>query len=191
MPDKKHIHLIGICGTAMASLAGLLQLAGSPRHRLGSGGLSAHVRSAPRSSASPSPSRSAEANLQPPPDLIVVGNAISRGNPEVEFMLDQRIPFTSLARMIHDEFISRSRVAGRRRHARQDHHHQHAGLDLRSRRRVASRSRPILPHRRRRRKLRHQLPPRHRPRPSSSRATSTTPPSSTRARSSCTTFPMR
>ena len=35
-------------------------------------------------------------NLQPQPDLVVVGNAISRGNVELEHVLDQRIPFCSL-----------------------------------------------------------------------------------------------
>ncbi len=30
-----------------------------------------------------------EANLEPQPDLVVIGNAVSRGNPEVEFVLDQ------------------------------------------------------------------------------------------------------
>jgi UDP-N-acetylmuramate: L-alanyl-gamma-D-glutamyl-meso-diaminopimelate ligase len=46
-----------------------------------------------------------EKNLEPVPDLVIVGNALSRGNPEVEHVLDQRIPFTSLARVIHDEFV--------------------------------------------------------------------------------------
>jgi UDP-N-acetylmuramate: L-alanyl-gamma-D-glutamyl-meso-diaminopimelate ligase len=46
-----------------------------------------------------------ENNLEPAPDLVIVGNALSRGNPEVEHVLDQRIPFTSLARVIHDEFV--------------------------------------------------------------------------------------
>ena len=36
-------------------------------------------------------------NLEPRPDLIVVGNAMSRGNVELEHVLDQRIPFCSLA----------------------------------------------------------------------------------------------
>ncbi len=40
---SKHIHLIGICGTAMASLAGMLQAARLSRHRLGCGGVSADV----------------------------------------------------------------------------------------------------------------------------------------------------
>ena len=47
-----------------------------------------------------------EANLQPSPDLVVVGNAISRGNVELEFVLDQRIPFQSMAQLLHDEFLT-------------------------------------------------------------------------------------
>jgi UDP-N-acetylmuramate: L-alanyl-gamma-D-glutamyl-meso-diaminopimelate ligase len=46
-----------------------------------------------------------EANLQPAPDLVVVGNAISRGNVELEYVLDQRIPMTSMAALIHEEFL--------------------------------------------------------------------------------------
>ncbi len=44
-------------------------------------------------------------NLQPRPDLVVVGNAISRGNAELEYVLDHRIPFTSMASILHDEFL--------------------------------------------------------------------------------------
>ena len=36
----------------------------------------------------------AEKNLEPRPDLVIVGNAISRGNVELEYVLDQRIPFS-------------------------------------------------------------------------------------------------
>jgi UDP-N-acetylmuramate: L-alanyl-gamma-D-glutamyl-meso-diaminopimelate ligase len=104
MPDKKHIHLIGICGTAMASLAGLLQLRG---YRVTGSDQAAYppMSDLLRGLGIPIAEPFSEANLRPPPDLMVVGNAISRGNPEVEAMLDRRIPFTSLARMMHDEFI--------------------------------------------------------------------------------------
>ena len=44
-------------------------------------------------------------NLEPRPDLVVVGNAISRGNPELEQLLDQRIPFCSLPQLLHEEFL--------------------------------------------------------------------------------------
>jgi UDP-N-acetylmuramate: L-alanyl-gamma-D-glutamyl-meso-diaminopimelate ligase len=48
----------------------------------------------------------AEENLTPRPDLVIVGNAISRGNVELEYVLDRRIPFTSMAAVLHDEFLA-------------------------------------------------------------------------------------
>jgi len=47
----------------------------------------------------------AEPNLAHKPDLVVIGNAISRGNVELEQVLDQRIPFCSLPQILHDEFL--------------------------------------------------------------------------------------
>ena len=47
----------------------------------------------------------AESNLEPRPDLVVVGNAISRGNVELEYILDRKIPFTSMAELLHREFL--------------------------------------------------------------------------------------
>jgi len=47
----------------------------------------------------------AEANLSPHPDLVVIGNALSRGNVEVEYVLDQRLPYTSMAALVHEEFL--------------------------------------------------------------------------------------
>jgi UDP-N-acetylmuramate: L-alanyl-gamma-D-glutamyl-meso-diaminopimelate ligase len=104
MADSKHIHLIGICGTAMASLAGMLQLKG---HRVTGSDQAAYppMSDQLRALGIPIAEPFAEANLDPAPDLVIVGNAISRGNPELEAVLDRRIPFTSLASIIHDEFI--------------------------------------------------------------------------------------
>jgi UDP-N-acetylmuramate: L-alanyl-gamma-D-glutamyl-meso-diaminopimelate ligase len=47
----------------------------------------------------------AASNLDPRPDLVVVGNAISRGNVELEKILDERIPFCSMPQLLHDEFL--------------------------------------------------------------------------------------
>ena len=47
----------------------------------------------------------AEANLKPRPDLVVVGNAISRGNPELEYVLDERIPMRSLPQILQEYFL--------------------------------------------------------------------------------------
>jgi UDP-N-acetylmuramate: L-alanyl-gamma-D-glutamyl-meso-diaminopimelate ligase len=46
------------------------------------------------------------AHLSPRPDLVVVGNAISRGNPELEETLDQGISYTSMPRLIAERFLA-------------------------------------------------------------------------------------
>jgi UDP-N-acetylmuramate: L-alanyl-gamma-D-glutamyl-meso-diaminopimelate ligase len=100
----RHIHLIGICGTAMASLAGLLQLEG---HRITGSDKAAYppMSDLLRSLRIPILEPYAESNLSPAPDLVVVGNALSRGNPEIERVLDERIPFTSMAALLREEFL--------------------------------------------------------------------------------------
>ena len=101
---SKHIHLSGICGTAMASLAGLLQLEG---HRITGSDKAAYppMSDLLRGLGIPVMEPYAEANLDPAPDLVVIGNALSRGNPEVERVLDERIPFTSMAALLREEFL--------------------------------------------------------------------------------------
>jgi UDP-N-acetylmuramate: L-alanyl-gamma-D-glutamyl-meso-diaminopimelate ligase len=104
MSEKKHIHLIGVCGTAMASLAGMLQQRG---HRVTGSDAAAYPPMSDFLAALGIPVSQpfAEQNLNPKPDLVVVGNAISRGNDELEYVLDQRIPFCSLPQLLHDEFL--------------------------------------------------------------------------------------
>src|SRR5881394_139098 len=99
-----HYHLIGICGTAMASLAGMLKARG-------------HVVGGSDENVYPPMSTMLEsigiqimrgyqaANLNPTPDCVVVGNAIPRGNPEVEETLNRRLVYRSLAEVLKDEFI--------------------------------------------------------------------------------------
>jgi UDP-N-acetylmuramate: L-alanyl-gamma-D-glutamyl-meso-diaminopimelate ligase len=104
MSPNKHIHLIGICGTAMASLAGMLKQRGF------------RVTGSDAAAYPPMSDFLAEIgipvaqpfdahNLEPAPDLVVVGNAISRGNVELEHILDKRIPFCSLPQILHDEVL--------------------------------------------------------------------------------------
>ncbi len=100
-----HIHLIGICGTAMAALAGMLKEQG--HHVTGSDAAAYPPMSDFLASLGVAVMQPyAEQNLVPRPDLVIVGNAISRGNPEIEYVLDQRIPFRSLPRTLHDEFLT-------------------------------------------------------------------------------------
>src|ERR1035438_3148874 len=104
MTQPRHIHLIGICGTAMASLAGMLQERGF--RVTGSDAASYPPMSTFLESLGiPVAQPFTEANLQPRPDLVVVGNALSRGNVELEYLLDRRIPFCSLPQILHDEFL--------------------------------------------------------------------------------------
>src|SRR4030095_16909505 len=49
------------------------------------------------------------ANITPEVDVVVVGNAISRGNPELEGVLDRKIRFVSLPEAIRDHFLWQSR----------------------------------------------------------------------------------
>jgi UDP-N-acetylmuramate: L-alanyl-gamma-D-glutamyl-meso-diaminopimelate ligase len=100
----RHIHLSGICGTAMASLAGLLQL---KAHRITGSDKAAYppMSDLLRDLGIPVMEPYAEQNLDPAPDLVVIGNALSRGNPEVECVLDRRIPFTSQAALLREEFL--------------------------------------------------------------------------------------
>ena len=102
--SRKHIHLIGICGTAMASLAGMLQQRGF--QVTGSDNAAYPPMSdflASLGITVRQPFR--ESNLEPRPDLVIVGNAISRGNVELERVLNQRIPFQSMSQVVHDEFL--------------------------------------------------------------------------------------
>jgi len=88
----------------MASLAGLLQLQG---HRITGSDKAAYPPMSDQLAHMGIPVMEpyAETNLTPVPDLVVIGNALSRGNPEIERVLDDRIPFTSMAAMLHEEFL--------------------------------------------------------------------------------------
>ena len=101
---RRHIHLSGICGTAMASLAGLLQLEG---HRITGSDKAAYppMSDLLRDLGIPVMEPYAESNLDSAPDLVVIGNALSRGNPEIERVLDERIPFASMAALLREEFL--------------------------------------------------------------------------------------
>lgn len=89
-----HIHILGICGTFMGSLALLAKELG---HRVT--GSDANVYP-PMSTQLEEQGIAlmqgyAPEHLKPAPDLVVVGNALSRGNPAVEYMLDAGLPYVS------------------------------------------------------------------------------------------------
>ncbi|MGH9774505.1 MAG: UDP-N-acetylmuramate:L-alanyl-gamma-D-glutamyl-meso-diaminopimelate ligase [Candidatus Acidiferrales bacterium] len=99
-----HIHLLGIGGAAMSPVAGMLKERGY--YVTGS-----DVNVYPPAStllmslAIPWKEGYAEENLKPAPDVVVVGNVIARGNPELEYALDERIPCMSMAAVIEQFFL--------------------------------------------------------------------------------------
>jgi UDP-N-acetylmuramate: L-alanyl-gamma-D-glutamyl-meso-diaminopimelate ligase len=100
----EHIHLLGIAGSAMAPVAGMLKERG---FRVTGTDVNVYP---PASTLLDSLGISwnegfREENLKPAPDLAVIGNATSRGNPEVEYILDQKIPYCSMPQLVEDFFI--------------------------------------------------------------------------------------
>ena len=103
------IHISGVCGTATASLAGLLKARGHDVTGSDQDVYPPMSDELARMGVTVS-SPYAEANLPKDADLIVIGNALSRGNPEVEAVLDGKRRYTSQAALLADEFL-RDRVS--------------------------------------------------------------------------------
>lgn len=99
-----HIHILGVCGTFMGSLA---QLAKELGHRVT--GSDANVYPPMSTQLEQAGIELMQgydpAHLQPAPDLVVVGNAMSRGNPAVEYLLAQGIPYTSGPQWLRDHVL--------------------------------------------------------------------------------------
>lgn len=113
-PEIRSFHFVGVCGTAMASAAAAMQDQG-------------YVVTGSDENVYPPMSTFlaergvevmngyAERNLAHKPDLVVIGNAISRGNPEAEAVLDHRMRYCSLPELLREYFIRGKRslvVAG-------------------------------------------------------------------------------
>lgn len=99
-----HIHILGICGTFMGSLAILARAQG---HK---------VTGSDQNVYPPMSDLLTEqgieliqgydpAQLMPRPDMVVIGNAMKRGNPCVEAVLNQGIPYTSGPQWLHDHVL--------------------------------------------------------------------------------------
>ena len=101
------IHLLGVCGTGMSALAGLFKergytITGSDENfyppisellqRLDIKLLKGYKPE----------------NIPSDVDLVIIGNVISRGNPEVEYVLNKNIPFISMPEALYDFFIKKN-----------------------------------------------------------------------------------
>jgi UDP-N-acetylmuramate: L-alanyl-gamma-D-glutamyl-meso-diaminopimelate ligase len=106
--SQEHVHLIGVGGTGMSSLAGLLRESGC--RVTGSDNPLYPPTSDILADLGIEVFRYDAANLDPVPDLIVVGNAVRRGNPEAELLLDRKLAYASMPEVLYDRFL-------RQRHA--------------------------------------------------------------------------
>lgn len=99
-----HIHILGICGTFMGGIAVLAKQLG-------------HQVTGSDANVYPPMSTQLEqqgisliqgydpAQLEPAPDLVIIGNAMSRGNPCVEYVLDRNLPYTSGPEWLRDHVL--------------------------------------------------------------------------------------
>jgi UDP-N-acetylmuramate: L-alanyl-gamma-D-glutamyl-meso-diaminopimelate ligase len=104
LSDRKRIHLIGICGTAMATVAALLRSRG---HDVRGSDQNVYPPMSEFLAAEQIPTFSGydAAHITADLDLVVVGNAISRGNAELEAVLERKVRYCSLPEIIRDQFL--------------------------------------------------------------------------------------
>jgi UDP-N-acetylmuramate: L-alanyl-gamma-D-glutamyl-meso-diaminopimelate ligase len=108
-PPGSRVHLIAVCGVGMASLAGVVSSLG---YRVTGSDQNVYP---PMSTyleklGVPILSGYHEQHLQPRPDLVVIGNAVSRSNPEASAVLDQGIPYISFPQAL-GRFLIGSRTS--------------------------------------------------------------------------------
>lgn len=104
-PDAcKSIYLIAICGTGMTALAGLLKARGFV---VSGSDLDVYPPMSTFLNELEIPVHLgfAAEHLDPEPDLVIVGNAVSRGNPEVEEVLNRKLHYVSLPCVLREFFI--------------------------------------------------------------------------------------
>ena len=99
-----HIHILGICGTFMGSLAVLAKELG---HRVTGSDTNVYPPMSTQLEAQGIELMQGYApeQLQPAPDLVVIGNALSRGNPAVEYVLNKGLPYVSGPQWLADHVL--------------------------------------------------------------------------------------
>lgn len=102
--SAKRVHVIGIGGSAMAPLAGMLRESGYAVTGSDSG-VYPPASTLLNDLGIPFFDSFDAVHLSETPDLVVVGNIIARGNPELEEVLDRKIPYRSLPEMLEEVFL--------------------------------------------------------------------------------------
>lgn len=105
----RHIHIMGICGTGMAALAGMLKASGY-RVTGSDSGIYPPMSDFLKEQGIQAASGYGPQNLEPRPDLVIVGNVITRKNPEARGLAEAAIPYLSFPQALAHFFI-RSRTS--------------------------------------------------------------------------------
>lgn len=102
--NNKHIHILGICGTFMGGVAMIAKQLGY--HVTGSDtNVYPPMSTFLENSGIKIISNFDVEQLQPAPDMVIVGNAMKRGNPCVEYVLENNLPYTSGPQWLHDNLL--------------------------------------------------------------------------------------
>ena len=104
MNEPKHIHILGIAGSAMSPLAGMLRERGYRVTGSDTGVYPPASTFLDEMGISYFHEFDAR-HLDPAPDLVVVGNVIARGNPELEEVLDRKVPYRSMPEILEELFL--------------------------------------------------------------------------------------
>lgn len=104
-----HVHILGICGTFMGGIARIARDLG---HKVTGSDQNVYP---PMSDQLQQLGISLQQgylaeHLQPPPDLVIVGNTISRGNPALEYVLKQQLPYCSGPEWLYNEVLRHKHV---------------------------------------------------------------------------------
>lgn len=104
-----HVHILGICGSFMGSLAILAKQLG---YRVSGSDANVYppMSTQLREQGIELQEGFRPEHLQPPPDLVIIGNALSRGNPAVEYVLNEGLSYTSGPQwlsqfVLHDKWV--------------------------------------------------------------------------------------
>ncbi|WP_137165511.1 UDP-N-acetylmuramate:L-alanyl-gamma-D-glutamyl-meso-diaminopimelate ligase [Salinimonas lutimaris] len=106
-----HVHILGICGSFMGGIAAIAKSLG-------------HTVTGSDTNVYPPMSTQLEAlgitltegydpaQFEPAPDMVIIGNAMSRGNPAVEYVLDRNLPYTSGPQWLLENLLNNRWVIG-------------------------------------------------------------------------------
>ncbi len=108
---RMHVHILGICGSFMGGIAAIAKSLG-------------HTVTGSDTNVYPPMSTQLEAlgitltegydsaQFEPQPDMVIIGNAMSRGNPAVEYVLNRNLPYTSGPQWLLDNLLTDRWVIG-------------------------------------------------------------------------------